>query len=650
MGDDRPTRRSAPGQAWPGGRLGRGVKTSGARPPGLPDRIVRRLRRDVPLACLDGAAVVTAYLGPLVVRYDGAIPDPSWAGFRTFVPVAVLIHLACNHLWSLYGQMWRYASVQEARRVLLAGATAGAATVAAALALSAGRGGAILPPSVLVAGPILSILGHGTIRFQSRLFAFHRRTVGAAGARVLIVGAGEAGAILIRDIARNPAVGLEPVGLVDDDPRKHGLSIHGVPVLGGRAAIPPFVAKHRVDQVLLAIPSATSETVQEIAALCGEADVPLRVLPSTREIVGGRLGVRDLRDLSIEDLLGRQQVRTDAEAMTAILRGKRVLVTGAGGSIGSEIARQVAHMGPARLVMLDHDETHLHDALLEVDDVAEPVLADVRDADRLLQVFAEHRPEVVFHAAAHKHVPLLETHPEEALLTNVIGTANVADAALAAGCGRLVLISTDKAINPSSVMGASKWLAEQIVRSLHGNGTILCAVRFGNVLGSRGSVIPTFLRQIARGGPVTVTDPSMTRYFMSVQEAVQLVLQAAALSEGGEVFTLDMGEPVNIYDLARKVVRLAGRVPGRDVEIRIVGPRRGEKLAEELVDPEEERLPTSHPAIVVSRPPPPDRAALRQAIRELESLARQGAAGELAERMKALTASGMRVARAREAG
>jgi FlaA1/EpsC-like NDP-sugar epimerase len=484
---------------------------------------------------------------------------------------------------------------------------------------------------------VLSIVGLGAVRFQSRLFAFRRRTIGSGTMRVLVVGAGEAGAMVIRDILRNPSIGLEPVGLIDDDPRKLGLSLHGVPVLGNRADIPPLVARKRVEQILLAIPSALSETVQEVAALCGEADVPLRVLPATREIVGGRVGVGDLRDLSIEDLLGRQQVQTDMEAIAAIVRGKCVLVTGAGGSIGSEIARQVAALHPDRLILLDHDETHLHDVLLDLDG-AEGALADVRDADRIFELFARHRPDVVFHAAAHKHVPLLETHPEEALFTNVIGTANVADAAAAFEAGRFVMISTDKAINPASVMGASKWLAEQIIRSHHGNGTTLSAVRFGNVLGSRGSVIPTFFRQIARGGPITVTDPSMTRYFMSVQEAVQLVLQAAALSEGGEVFTLDMGEPVNIYDLARKVIRLSGRVPGRDVQIRIVGPRPGEKLVEELVAPDEERLPTAHPAIVVSRPPAPDRAALRRAIRELEGLARGARGLALSERLKALAA------------
>jgi FlaA1/EpsC-like NDP-sugar epimerase len=299
----------------------------------------------------------------------------------------------------------------------------------------------------------------------------------------------------------------------------------------------------------------------------------------------------------------------------------------------------VASFQPSRLILLDHDETHLHDLLSEVESSGRTavVLADIRDRDRTLAAFMEHQPDIVFHAAAHKHVHLLEAHPEEALATNMLGTANVAEAASLCGTERFVLISTDKAVRPESVMGASKWFAEQIVRTLHGNGCRFSVVRFGNVLGSRGSVIPTFFRQIASGGPVTVTDPSMARYFMSVGEAVQLVLQAAALAEGADVFTLDMGEPVNILDLARKVISLSGRVPGRDIEIQIIGPRAGEKLVEDLMDPDEDPTPTRHPSIVVSHPGAPSAAAVRSAIRELQALADQGDRKQMRTRLKALT-------------
>lgn len=608
---------------------------------GWPDRVVRHVRRNAPLVVLDIATVCFAYLGPLVLRFDGAVPERYWVRFWWIIPVVAFLHLMVNYIFGLYGQMWRYASVQEARQVVLAGVSAGLLVIGASAYL--GGRGRLLPLSVTILGATLSFIGFGALRFQSRLFAFRRRSVMGERSRVLLVGAGDAGEMILRDMLRNDSLGLDPVAVVDDDPRKMGLFLHGVPVAGNRAQIPSLVTGFGVGQVLLAIPSATSDVVTDIAALCEEANVTLRVLPSVREVVGGRVTARDLRDLRIEDLLGRQQVATDLDAIRSIVSGRRVMVLGAGGSVGSEIARQVAELSPSSLILVDHDETHLHDLLLDLSDGegAEGVLVDVRDHERVLTTFLRSRPEVVFHAAAHKHVPLLESFPEEALLTNVIGTANVVDAALAAGVARFVLISTDKAVKPTTVMGASKWLAEQVVRSGLGKACDFCAVRFGNVLGSRGSVIPTFLRQIALGGPVTVTDPSMARYFMSVQEAVQLVLQAAALARGGEVFTLDMGKPVNILNLAEKVIRLSGRVPNRDMRIVIVGARPGEKLLEDLADSDEEALPSSHPSILVSRPQAPDRSALRRTIRELEVLAAEGRRDELADRMKALTLEGL---------
>ncbi|MGH2571967.1 MAG: polysaccharide biosynthesis protein [Actinomycetota bacterium] len=608
----------------------------GPKPGGWASLIVARVRRDVPLALLDLAIVFVAYLTPLVLRLEGAVPPRYWTNFLQFIPVIGFLHLLTNYLFGLYGQMWRYASVQEARRVIQAGILAGLAVVAATLLI--GGTTRLLPLSVVILGAALSLMGVGALRFQSRLFGFRRRSLEAEPMRVLVVGAGDAGSMVLKDLLRNPSLGLDPVGFVDDNPRKVGLSLHGVPVLGTRVAIPRLVARLRVDQVLLAVPSAKSEVVRHVAALCEEAGVTLRVLPSVRETVGGRITARDIRDLQIEDLLGRQQVQTDLESVRGILSRRRVLVSGAGGSIGSEIVRQVLSFEPSSLLLLDHDETHLHDLLTEIDgrSGAEMELADIRDQDRILSIFMTYRPEVVFHAAAHKHVDLLESHPEEALRTNVIGTANVTDAAVATGVGRFVLISTDKAVRPASVMGASKWFAEQIVRCVPGSDCVFCAVRFGNVLGSRGSVIPTFFRQIAQGGPVTVTHPSMARYFMSVEEAVQLVLQAAALSKGGEVFTLDMGEPMNILDLAKKVIRLSGLVPDRDVQISFVGTRPGEKLVEDVLDPGEEPLPSGHPGIIASRPPLPDPAVLRRAIRELEGLASQASREELAARIKML--------------
>jgi FlaA1/EpsC-like NDP-sugar epimerase len=603
-------------------------------PPGLAARLALRVRRNAPLGLLDLGVVVSAYLAPLVLRFNGAVPANYWSNFRSFLPLVVLIHLSANYLFGLYGQMWRYASVQEARRVVLA--TALAAVLVIGADLMSGGPVSALPLSVVLLGAVLCLMGFGAIRFQSRLFGLRRRTHMVDRTRVLLLGAGDAGSMILKDMLTNPHLGLDPAGIVDDDPRKLGLSLHGVRILGPRSAIPSLVRRLRIDQVLLAIPSATGEVIREVAALCEECDVPLRVLPSVRETLGSRITARDIRDLRIEDLLGRQQVETNLEAVADLLRGRRVMITGAGGSIGSEIARQVAPFMPSTLILLDHDESHLHDTVASLDPGSEvqSVLADVREGHQVLELFMARRPEVVFHAAAHKHVPILETHPREALLTNVIGTASVADAAAVAGVDRLVLISTDKAVRPASVMGCSKWFAEQIVRSFQPIGSVFCAVRFGNVVGSRGSVIPTFLRQIQRGGPVTVTDPSMTRYFMSVEEAVQLVLQAATLATGGEVFTLDMGEPVRIIDLARRLIHLSGRVPNRDVDVIVIGPRPGEKVVEELMGPGEQFVPSAHPGIAVSWPAAYERPLLKAALRQLEALAEVGPPEALAAMMR----------------
>jgi FlaA1/EpsC-like NDP-sugar epimerase len=597
------------------------------------------------------AIAVTAYLLPLILRFEGRVPTRYWDNYWAFIPVVVAIHLAANLLFRLYGHMWRYASIEEARRVIGAAVSAGAVVILLGELL--GRNQRVLPLSVVVFGTFLSLLGFGALRFQSRLFAFRRRTEAPAPKRVLVIGAGDAGSMVVRDIVRNPALALDPVAMVDDDPRKRGRSLHGVRVLGTRGDIPDLVAKLSVDQVILAIPSAPGDVVRDVVACCEQAQVVLKMLPSVRELVGGRVSVRDVRDLRIDDLLGRQPVETDLESVGALLRGRRVLITGAGGSIGSEISHQVAAFEPGELLLLDHDESNLYDVSKTMRNGLEPqlLLADIRNRERVHAIFARHRPEVVFHAAAHKHVPFLESHPEEAVLTNVIGTASLADAALVSGTKRFVLISTDKAIRPTSVMGSSKWLAEQILWSLHGrNGCRYSAVRFGNVLGSRGSVLPTFFRQISRGEPLTLTDPEMARFFMSVREAVQLVLQAAALSHGGEVFTLRMGEPVTILDLAHRVIRMTGRVPEKDVQISIVGPRPGEKIIEELINTDEEAVDSIHPSIMVSRPATPDPTVLRRALREVEFLANQGLGEELGVRIKQLARGHEELAGASETG
>ncbi|MGI8686893.1 MAG: polysaccharide biosynthesis protein, partial [Acidimicrobiales bacterium] len=575
-----------------------------------------RLRSDVILGVFDALLITAAFATVLVLRFDGKVPSHHWRAFWGFVPLGVALSLASNWLWGLYGQLWRHASIHEARRLLMAGATS--TSVLVFLEIGIRRS---VPYSVVTLGVGLSIFLTGALRFQSRLFSFQRRSTGTDGLRVVVIGAGDAGAALVREMLRSPRAGLVPVAVLDEDPRRHGRSFMGLRIEGGIDDLARVAVRTAAHQAVLAMTSIDQPLVRRAAAAAEKAGVALRIVPGMSSTVGNRVSISDVRDLRIEDLLGRKQVVTDLDGVRSLLEGKRVIVTGAGGSIGSEISRQVAACDPASLVLVDHDETHLHDAATSVNRPTVQVLADIRDRDLMRHVFATHRPEVVFHAAAHKHVPLLEDHPCEAALTNVVGTANVLEAAELVHAERLVFISTDKAVVPSSVMGASKRLGEQLVLGQAPAATRYCAVRFGNVLGSRGSVVPTFMRQIAAGGPVTVTDPAMTRFFMSIEEAVQLVLQSAALAEGGELFMLDMGEPVRILDLAERMIRLSGREVGKDIEIKVTGVRPGEKLVEELRDCEEQAFVTIHPSIMRVQPLPTPSALLRMGMVQLEAFA-----------------------------
>ena len=579
-------------------------------------RAASRVRSDVFLGIFDALLLTAAFAGVLVLRFDGKVPAYHWRAFWGFLPLGLAISLLSNWAWGLYGQLWRHASIQEARRLLLAGAT----TMSTLVFLEAGVRRTV-PYSVVTLGVGLGIFLTGALRFQSRLFSFQRRSSDQPGLRVVVIGAGDAGAALVREMLRSPRAGLVPVAVLDEDPRRHGRSFMGLRIEGGINDLPRVAAMTSAHQAVLAMSSVDQALVRQAAAAAERAGVALRIVPGLSSTVGNRVSISDVRDLQIEDLLGRKQVVTDLDGVRRLLEGRRVLVTGAGGSIGSEISRQVAACDPAVVVLVDHDETHLHDAATTVSGPIEQVLADIRDRELMRHVFATHRPEIVFHAAAHKHVPLLEAHPCEAAATNVLGTANVLEAAEQVGVERLVFISTDKAVVPSSVMGASKRLGEQLVLDQAPAGTRYCAVRFGNFLGSRGSVVPTFMRQIAAGGPVTVTDPAMTRFFMSIEEAVQLVLQAAALAKGGDLFMLDMGEPVRILDLAERMIRLSGREVGRDIEIKVTGVRPGEKLVEELTDCDEEASPTVHPSIMRVQPLPTPSALLRAGLVELEAFA-----------------------------
>ncbi|MBZ0118155.1 MAG: polysaccharide biosynthesis protein, partial [Sandaracinaceae bacterium] len=462
----------------------------------------------------------------------------------------------------------------------------------------------------------LTFLGVGGVRVLRRIVGEQlesRRTMKKAAGRELVptmfVGAGAGGLLMTKEIAGRPDLGVKPVGFLDDDRDKVGTTVGGVPVVGTTERLPELCERYGAHQVLITMASAPGSTVRRISKLAEQAGLPVQIIPGLFEILDGRVNLSRIRPVAIEDLLRREPVQLDAEAIAADLRGRVVLVTGAGGSIGSEICRQVASYAPERLMLVERAENslfHIHRELSASHPGVElvPLIADVGDAARMRALFAQHRPYSVFHAAAHKHVPMMEWNPGEAIKNNVFGTKLLADLADEHGANSFVMISTDKAVNPTSVMGASKRVAEMYVQALASKSdTRFVTVRFGNVLGSAGSVIPIFREQIAAGGPVTVTHPEMCRYFMTIPEACQLVLQAGTMGEGGEIFVLDMGEPVKIVDLARDLIRLSGFRPDEDIEIQFTGVRPGEKLFEELSLDAEHAGKTKHPKIFVGRRP-----------------------------------------------
>ncbi len=573
---------------------------------------------------LDVVFLIAAVYLSYVLRLETFTFKDIASGFVFFGGLAAFIIPGVFYLFGLYTRYWVYASVEE--MLLLAGSVAMGAGLVGTVSLIVVS---ILPPNTIqlprsipfIFFP-LALSATAGPRFALRLYAQHarRRTdlpnghTLRAQQPVLIVGAGDAGTMIVREMHHNPGLGMAPVGFVDDDPRKFLARIMGVPVLGNRRAIPQLVKKHNIRLVIIAMPAAPGKAIRDIVTVCEQAGVPTKIMPGIYEMLDGRVSVSQLRNVDIEDLLRREPVSTDSEAVRRLLVGRRVLVTGGGGSIGSELCRQILRCAPAELIVLGHGENSIFNICSELNrqvsletDLPEraaprihPVIADVRFPDRLRAVFAQYRPEIVFHAAAHKHVPLMETNPIEAVSNNIFGTRNVVDVSVEFGVERFVMISTDKAVKPTSIMGASKSVAELIVHQTASRiNKPYVAVRFGNVLGSRGSAVLTFKQQIAQGGPITITHPEMSRFFMTIPEAVQLVLQAAVLGQGGEVFMLDMGEPVRIVDLAQDLVELSGLELGRDIDIVFTGVRPGEKLHEELFVPGEVYQRTAHQKIFV---------------------------------------------------
>ena len=557
----------------------------------------------------DLVLIIIVVLGSYAMRLDLNTLFPFYTpSILWMVGVALIVKPLIYYEFGLYRRLWVYASVQELKVIVTAVTTASillSVTMISLFSIGLFRG---FPRSVLAIDWLASILAVGGLRFTFRLLAENKNNPNisnlvANAHRVLVVGAGDAGALVVREMQKNPQIGLIPIGYLDDAREKQNNQIYGVPVVGTLTDLARELDNRQVDEVIIAIPSAPGRVVRLVADVCRLKAVPFRTMPGIYELIGGKVSVNRLRDVDIADLLRRDLTRINDEMVGATITGKVVLITGAGGSIGRELCRQISRWGPSSLVILGHGENSIFEALMELQEdypsmPIHPVIADVRDQIRIMEAFKQYRPEIVFHAAAHKHVPLMEMNVSEAVANNVAGTLNVVNVCVAMDVKRFVLISTDKAIRPVNVMGATKRLAEMIVLdAARKTGRSFAVVRFGNVLGSRGSVVPLFKRQIARGGPVTVTHPDMKRYFMTIPEAVHLVLQASALGHGGEVFVLNMGQQVRILDLAEDLIRLSGLEPGRDIEISFSGIRPGEKLAEDLWDEGHTFLRTQHPDI-----------------------------------------------------
>ena len=604
-------------------------------------------RHRLPQLVADAAIVAAAWFLAFQLRFDPSIPvyydrylDAEIVG------LLIAIKLSVFALFGFYNRWWRYVSTRD-----MWGAARGvtAASLVAFLVFAFfDVHVASVPRTVWVLDWLLCLAFVAASRMLARTIIERPQTSSlvARGKEVIVVGAGDAAQLMVKEMLRSPAIGYTPIGLVDDDPRKKNMRLHGIRVLGTSDELQRILHDRRPDELLIAIPSASGELRRRIVEVASDAGVPVKTLPGLHELIAGDEALtRQIRPVQVEDLLGREPVETDVAAISSYLEGKTVLVTGAGGSIGSELCRQIARAEPARIVMVEQGESALFDIERELVDERDfvagvPVLADVRNRKRLHDVFDRYRPDVVFHAAAYKHVPLMEANPLVSVANNVLGTRNVADAAIAHGVERFVLISTDKALNPYSVYGQTKTLCEWIVGS-HGErdevATKFVAVRFGNVLNSAGSVIPLFRRQIERGGPVTVTDPEMTRFFMTIPEAVALVVQAGAIGGRGRIYVLEMGEPIRILDLARNMIRLSGKEPEVDVAITFIGARPGEKTHEELFAAGERWEPTTHPSIVALDVSPVDRAWLDAKLDELEVLVEEGDTLELVGRLAEIT-------------
>lgn len=605
----------------------------------IPERILRWRRPVIVLA--HAALVALAWWLAFVLRFELRLPSDAWSLWLRTLPIVLVARLLVFQWFHLYVGLWRYVSTGDIVVILKAGTASSLIQSAAILALH----GRAFPAPVLIVDWLVCLALVGGVRLALRVVRESRlRGRDGAGRRALIVGAGDAAEMLLRELGRSPMLEYGILGIVDDDPRKQRLRIHGVEVLGTIDQLDTLVRSLAIEEILIAIPSATPEQKQRIVQRCRESGVTFKSVPGLGELFAGRARIGQLQEVRPEDLLGRVAVRLDVDGLRRELQGKRILVTGAAGSIGSELCRQLIGFDPATLILFDRAESGLYFTELALRRLSRPVtivpvVGDITDRCKLEETIGAHAPDVLYHAAAYKHVPLMETHPLEAIQNNVFGTETVALSARKGGLKKVVLISSDKAVRPVGIMGMTKRIAEGLIGCLNDEATRFLAVRFGNVLGSDGSVLPLFQWQIAHGGPVTVTDPEASRYFMLMSEAAQLVLQAGALGRGGEVFFLDMGEPVNILDLAKNLVRLSGLEPERDIAIEMTGLRPGERLTEELVMDDEELSPTAHEKVFMVRRGAFSEAAFREDLEVLRWLVAGRDQERAVARLKAMAAS-----------
>lgn len=566
-------------------------------------------------------SIYTSYL----FRFEGSIPLQY---LQQGIIYAISSTIACVLTMSyfrLYQRVWRYASIGEMISIAQAAVLISAFGIAVTDVLTR----TLVPVSVALRTFETTLLLMGGIRFAWRVYRDRYYKKQASHRKALIIGAGDCGMMIAKELKYNRSSQMYPVAFVDDDPTKIHRQVLGITVCGGREDIPQIVSDLGIEDIIIAVPSLSKPEIVTLIDICKKTGAKMKIIPMLGDLIHGKISIKEIRDVEVEDLLGRDAIKVDLKGIADYVENKTVLITGAGGSIGSELCRQVLPFQPSKLLLLGHGENSIYAIEMELRRTfpgvhLETVIADVQDRERIEAVFKTHRPNVVFHAAAHKHVPLMERNPAEAIKNNVFGTRNVADFADKYGVERFVFISTDKAVNPTSVMGTTKRIAEMYIQALNNvSETKFAAVRFGNVLGSRGSVIPFFKQQIAQGGPVTVTHPEMIRYFMTIPEAVQLVIQAGAFTQGGEVFVLDMGEPVKIVDLAKDLIRLSGFEPDVDIPIKFTGLRPGEKLFEELLTSEEGLTSTKHNRIFIGRPVIIDRSELDFEFKKLEKVLQQ---------------------------